>query len=71
MARVDLAGVVGRYHNGGMIVPHKVSGNANQGGTAGAIGELLALVPRTRAFNLGGLQTDSVKDRTCSMKGES
>ena len=40
MARVDLAGVVGRYHNGGMIVPHRVSGNANQGGTAGAIGEL-------------------------------
>ena len=37
MARVDLAGVVGRYHNGGMIVPHRVSGHANQGGTAGAL----------------------------------
>ena len=40
MARVDLAGVVGRYYNGGMIVSHRVSGNANQGGTAGAMGEL-------------------------------
>jgi hypothetical protein len=52
MAGVDLAGVVGRYHNGGMIVPHKVSGHANQGGTAGAMDAPLALVPRTRAFSL-------------------
>jgi len=61
MARVDLAGVVGRYYNGGMMVPQRVSGHANQGGTAGAMGKLLALVPRTRAFRL--LVVDSVEDR--------